>query len=202
MQRLPAGCGAHVDHMISRLRVCQFSHQHGAHVLYHEQPFPEALQAFQMIIAGNQKCIGQVRMRLCIHSFPEQSAFQFFRGDTVQAAPDRDRLLLLKICQHSLNNVLIIVFLPQLYDPLRAGISHGQRPNSLLGIFHISKPSCHAAEHPVYISLETRKPFPRRQLHSLAAHRPVRHAVHVFHLVDRAAEHAPDDRFHLLYFDL
>ena len=153
-----------------------------------------------MIIAREREGIGKIWVRLCLYSLFLHDPRERFRRRPVQTAAHCDRLHPLGISQHRLDHVLIERLLPELDDPLRAGISHRQGARPFLRVSDLIHPSRHAAQYTVYISPKPGKSFLHRQLYRLAAHGTVRHTVHIFQLVDRAAQEIADDRLHLLYF--
>ena len=200
VQRLSSRRRAHIDHPVPGLRVRQLAHEHGAYILHHKESFPEAVQAVQMIIARERERIGKIRMGFRFHALLLQDRREGFRRLPVQTAARCDRLHPLGISQHRLDHVLIERLLPELDDPLRAGISHRQGARPFLRVSDLIHSSRHAAQYTVYISPKPGKSFLHRQLYRLAAHGTVRHTVHIFQLVDRAAQEIADDRLHLLYF--
>ena len=200
MERLAAGGCTDVDHLCAGVRVRDLGYQHGADILHGEKAVPESIQFIQTVIPGDAERIRQVGMGRHLKSFRFQLFFQKLRRRTVQAAPDGQRLLRLKVREHGFDHIRFISLLPQVQDPFRTGIPDGQFLHPVLRVLHPVKTSGHGAEHPVHISPQPGESFPHRQLHRLAAHRMVRHAVHILKLVDRAPQDPADHRLHFLYF--
>ncbi len=89
-----------------------------------------------------------------------QPVFQFFRRDTVQAAADVTRLFCLEIFQHLFDHICVIGLLPQIDDPLRAGItSHDRALISSVGYLTSSSPLATLRSTPFTYPFSPENPF-------------------------------------------
>ncbi|CCZ65090.1 unknown [Roseburia sp. CAG:50] len=106
-------------------------------------------------------------------------------------------------CQAPLTGFCPVLLCKTLHQPFRYRIFDRQIPHRfffrirITNLVHVSRNRPH---HTVYKSLQSAKPAFYCQLYGFVAGCGIRHGIHIFQLIDSAAQNCCDHRLHLFYF--